>query len=228
MDGYEEEVTLEFEKYPQTESYEIKRAVSYFIDLILSFSAVFVVFLIADVKLDEPMTWVWVVIATGALNFLMKVLLESMLSVTIGKGLLGLRVIDAYGPVTAGEALARNLSGIVPLLPLLDYFLGQGSALDKRQKMSDSMTGTLVIEDIPPEPEEPRPRPRPIITEAPKPREKVKLDYRKVRHGNCPRCGAPYRVLDEGDSTFNGLWNYRCTWCNHLITEEAERHGRRR
>ncbi|MFO8050535.1 MAG: RDD family protein [Thermoplasmatota archaeon] len=226
MDGYGEEPALEFERYPKTGSYEIKRSIAYLIDQLLAFFVVLIVaFVLTDGDLTGGMTWIWIILFSGILNFLLKVIEESMMGVSIGKTFLGLKVIDAYGPVTAGGSIARNISNMIPFLPILDYFIGQGSALDSRQKLTDSMSRTLVIEDMVIESEKPKHRPRPITVEPPKPREKVKLDYRRVRHGKCPRCGAPYRVLDPGDDSFNGLWNHRCTWCNHLITEESGRRG---
>jgi hypothetical protein len=134
---------------------------------------------------------------------------------------MGLKVIDMYGKVTLGESLVRNFLEIVPIiLPLFDYIIGMAVAQDSRQKLFDSISKTLVIENIPVVVDEkPRYMPRRIVQE-PQPKEKVKLDYRRIRVGHCPRCNAPYRVLAPGDESFSGLWNHRCTWCNHLITED--------
>lgn len=230
MDGYGEEVTLDFDRYPKTESYEVKRAFAYLIDQALAFIIVLLfAILITGGDLSGVYMWVLIIFLSGGLNVLLKVIGEGMMGLSIGKAFLGLRVIDAYGQVTVGESLIRNIVGVVPIvLPILDYVIGQGSSEDKRQKLTDSMSGTLVIEDLPQESEEPRPRSRQVRIESPQPKEKVKLDYRKVRRGNCPRCGAPFRVLEMDDNSFSGLWNYRCTWCNHLITEEADRLGLRR
>ncbi|MEA3558997.1 MAG: RDD family protein, partial [Candidatus Thermoplasmatota archaeon] len=226
---YGEEATLDFDLYPKTEIYEIKRAIAYLIDQIFAFIIVILFSLLLKGGDLSFVTWIIIIVLSGGLNVLIKVIGEGMMGSSIGKAFLGLRVVDAHGQVTVGESLTRNILCVVPiLLPVLDYMIGQGSSDDKRQKFTDSLSGTLVVEDLPPEPEEPRPRYKQIRVEPSPPKEKVMLGYRNVRRGNCPNCGAPYRVVDADDKTFSGLWNYRCTWCNHLITEEANRFGKRR
>ncbi len=221
MDEYGDEVYLDFESFPKTESYEIKRTFAYLIDQIIVMLGVLFVALLLSVDLADYTTWLIMLLIAGIFNWIIKSLMEGMRGESIGKGIMGLKVIDAYGKVTVGEALVRNFLEIVPIvLPILDFVIGMAVAQDSRQKLFDSISKTLVIEDIPVMVEEkPRYVPRSVVRE-PSPKEKVKLDYRRIRVGQCARCEAPYRVLAPGDDSFSGLWNHRCTWCNHLITED--------
>jgi uncharacterized RDD family membrane protein YckC len=222
MDEYGDEIYLDFESFPKTESYEIKRTFAYLIDQIIVMLGVLFVALLLSVDLADYTTWLIMLLIAGIFNWIIKSLMEGMRGESIGKGIMGLKVIDAYGKVTVGEALVRNFLEIVPIvLPILDFVIGMAVAQDSRQKLFDSISKTLVIEDIPVVVEEkPRYVPRSVVREPPPPKEKVKLDYRRIRVGQCARCEAPYRVLTPGDDSFSGLWNHRCTWCNHLITED--------
>lgn len=47
------------------------------------------------------------------------------------------------------------------------------------------------------------------------------MDY--LRHGRCSKCGSPFRILEKGDTSWTGLWNSRCTWCNKLVFEDEHR-----
>lgn len=224
MEEYGDEEYLDFESYPKTESYEIKRTFAYLIDQIIVMLGVLFVALLLSVDLADYTTWLIILLVAGIFNWIIKSLMESMMGESIGKGIMGLKVIDAHGKITLGEALVRNFLEIVPVvLPILDYVIGMAVAQDSRQKLFDSISKTLVIEDIPIIIEE-RTRyvPRTMVQE-PRSKEKTKLDYRRIRVGHCPRCNAPYRVLAPEDESFSGLWNHRCTWCNHLITEDIAR-----
>lgn len=66
---------------------------------------------------------------------------------TVGKNLLGLRVMDAHGlPLTGAQVLARNLLRIVDLLPAL-YLVGGIAWLASRhgQRLGDQVAGTVVV-----------------------------------------------------------------------------------
>jgi uncharacterized RDD family membrane protein YckC len=68
---------------------------------------------------------------------------------TIGKHLLHLRVIDARGgPVTAGQAIVRNLLRIVDFLPL-SYAAGTIAIFSsaRNQRLGDLAAGTVVIRE---------------------------------------------------------------------------------
>lgn len=223
MDQYEEEESWDTLSYPKTDSYMIKRVGSYIFDLAISAFIVIFAFYLLESDLNDGLTWLYIAIATGVLNFMIKMIMESASGRSFGKMAFGMIVIGPEVDIGFGQALVRNLTAIVPFIgPLFDLVFGRGGAKDDRQKLSDNASNTLVIEDIPIPVEEPvrRVRREPIKVEPPKPKEKVRLDYRSMRVGHCPRCGAPYRVLPPDDPSFSGLWNHRCTWCNHRIQED--------
>ncbi|MGA1866754.1 MAG: RDD family protein, partial [Thermoplasmatota archaeon] len=177
--------------------------------------------ILLSADLSSGKVWSMVLIVSGIINWFVKSVMEGMKGESIGKGIMGLKVIDAYGKVTVGGSLVRNLFEVVPvILPILDYVIGTAVARDSRQKLFDSISRTLVVEDLP---EEVKNGQAPLSRGSkarPEPREKIILDFREVRVGHCPRCGASYRVVPPDDTSFSGLWNHRCTWCNELITED--------
>jgi len=80
------------------------------------------------------------------LTFLYYVLQESIFASTIGKHLLGLRVVGNGGdPSSIQEALIRNLLRFVDWLPLL-YLLGALTIAisSKKQRLGDIVAGTVV------------------------------------------------------------------------------------
>lgn len=80
------------------------------------------------------------------LVFLYYVFLESAFASTVGKHLLGLRVLGSSGdPVSLRESLVRNLLRLVDWLPLF-YLLGVISIVisEKKQRLGDLATGTVV------------------------------------------------------------------------------------
>ncbi|MCU0799092.1 MAG: RDD family protein [Candidatus Thermoplasmatota archaeon] len=206
---------LDFDRYPRTGNYFVKRASAYIADVLLCFVISLIFLVLIGVDMTGLLGWVLVYILTGLLSAAYKLLFDGMGTRTLGKAVFSLRVVGLEDGPGFGEAALRNLSVILPFIgPLLDQLIGNGTALDSRQKLTDHLSTTLVVEDI-----EEVAIERPMAIPPPPPKEKMFLDYRNVRVGNCPRCGAPYRVLAPGDSTFSGLWNHRCTWCNHLIRE---------
>src|SRR3989337_1175587 len=66
---------------------------------------------------------------------------------TLGKRILGLRVQTVSGgKITYSQSFIRNLSKIHPLLLLLDWLIGIATAGDKRQKYTDRMAGTVIVQ----------------------------------------------------------------------------------
>lgn len=225
MDYHEEDEVWDTEAYPRTENYMPKRVSAYLFDLVLSALFVIVVFALLDqYDLADPTTWLYIIGITAVLSFIMKVLLEGIAGRSFGKMFFGLLIVTPEEETNFGKAFGRNLFNLIPLLgPLLDYVFGKSASEDDRMKLLDNSFKTLVIEDIPVVVEEPvrRVYRAPVKVEPPKPKEKVRLDYRQMMVGKCGRCGAPYRILPPEDQSFSGLWNHRCTWCNHLITEDT-------
>jgi uncharacterized RDD family membrane protein YckC len=212
----------EFQDFPKTDMYMPKRIGSYLFDLIVVAFVVTVIFYLAGTNLEDP--WIWLIITgiTGVSTIIVKAVLEAGTGKTLGKALFGLKTISMEGDLDFGQAFARNIFSVIPLVgPLVDLVFGKGSAEDDRQKLMDVQSDSLVVEDVILPVEEPKVRVyREPVKIEPKPKEKVRLDFRSMRVGHCPRCGAPYRVLPPDDPSFSGLWNHRCTWCNHLISED--------
>ncbi len=212
----------DFAEFPRTEMYMPKRIGSYLLDLAIVAFLIIIIFYLAGSNLEDPWLWLIIIGITGVATIIVKAVLEAGMGKSIGKALFGLRVVTFEGEPGFGQTFVRNIFSVVPLVgPLVDYVFGKGSAEDDRQKLMDVQSDTIVVEDMVVPVEEPRVRVhREPVKVEPKPKEKVRLDFRSVRVGHCPRCGAPYRVLPPEDPSFSGLWNHRCTWCNHLIQED--------
>jgi len=103
-----EEVYLDFDSYPKTESYGLKRVSAYLIDQIIVLLVVIFGYLLLSVDLSDYVTWLTILLLAGVFNWLIKSVMEGMRGESIGKGIMGLKVIDAYGNVTVGESLVRN------------------------------------------------------------------------------------------------------------------------
>jgi uncharacterized RDD family membrane protein YckC len=82
----------------------------------------------------------------AAVTFAYYFLQESLFSLTIGKRLLGLRILGKGGdPISIQESLLRNILRFVDWLPFL-YILGALSVAisGKRQRLGDLVAGTFV------------------------------------------------------------------------------------
>ncbi len=209
--------------YPMTESYWSKRVTAYVIDLIISFLLALSLMLVFKNDLSTPIAWAIIYFMAAITMYLLALLFELIKSASIGKMIMSMKVISLYGEVTFSQAFKRNLLSLLPIFgPLLDWLFGKASQLDERQKLLDKISDTLVVEVIEAEVERPRVHYHPPTP--PKPREKMSLGFPdELRTGKCPRCNAPFRILPEGDESFSGLWNYRCTWCNTRVFESNVR-----
>lgn len=75
------------------------------------------------------------------------VILEGMFGKTIGKALLGIKVVSEDGsPAGISSALVRNILRIIDVLPFL-YILGIIFMIrsDKEQRLGDKVSGTVVV-----------------------------------------------------------------------------------
>jgi len=71
---------------------------------------------------------------------------ESSRGATIGKGIMGLRVITERGErPSLDKAFLRNISKLHWILLLLDILIGLGTSGSPNQKFSDRYVGTLVV-----------------------------------------------------------------------------------
>jgi uncharacterized RDD family membrane protein YckC len=209
---------LDPSSFERTDLYFLKRFIAYLIDASIVLAIFLMIFVIAGIDLDILMILV-IVILSGIIITLLKGAFEYSRKETPGKMVAGLRVESLKGELTFTEALVRNASTIVPVvLPTLDMLVGIFGSPDSRQKFLDNATTAMVVENMPIEVREIVRRP--VQIEPVEKPEKIRLGFDQgYARGNCPRCGAPYRVLPPGDKRFDGLWNHRCTWCNALIQE---------
>jgi len=73
--------------------------------------------------------------------------LESAWNATLGKRILGLKVQTVSGgKADMGKLFIRNFSKIIPPLVVLDWLIGIVTPGDKRQKYSDRLAGTVVVQ----------------------------------------------------------------------------------
>jgi uncharacterized RDD family membrane protein YckC len=100
---------------------------------------------------------------SGIILVLYSAILEvSWGGMTLGKKLLGLQVqMTNRGRITFDRAFIRNMSKIYWLLLLLDWLLGVFTPGNKRQKYTDRMAGTVVLQTSQPFASAPPPPPPP-------------------------------------------------------------------
>jgi len=73
-------------------------------------------------------------------------ILESSRGATVGKGIMGLKVITGRGErPTLDKAFLRNISKLHWILLLLDILIGLGTPGNPNQKFSDRYVGALVV-----------------------------------------------------------------------------------
>jgi uncharacterized RDD family membrane protein YckC len=83
----------------------------------------------------------------GILEVLYFAILDVSWGATIGKRVLGFQVQTVSGgKVDFGKAFIRNISKIYWLLLLLDWIIGVATPGDKRQKYTDRIAGTVVVQ----------------------------------------------------------------------------------
>ncbi len=85
-------------------------------------------------------------LVTGILLILYFPLMETNSGATLGKKVMGLKVVGkGGGNPTLGEAFIRNISKIYWLLLLLDVIVGLAISKGYQQKYSDHLMGTSVV-----------------------------------------------------------------------------------
>ncbi|MCP8317065.1 MAG: RDD family protein, partial [archaeon] len=94
----------------------------------------------------SPWSWLQFPFVMGLIYILYFTITESAYSYTLGKRIMGLRVITLKGEIPNFEkAFIRNISKIYWILLLLDVIGGLATRGDPRQKYSDRIADTLVI-----------------------------------------------------------------------------------
>lgn len=118
--------------------------VAFFVGWLLTFP------LIVDALL-QGRWWTWrgvfgLPFSMGVVQVLYFTLIEGGYGASIGKQIMGLKVVDAEGENPSfTKALVRNISKVYWALLLLDIFIGLLSRFDPRQKYTDQIAGTKVV-----------------------------------------------------------------------------------
>ena len=145
-----ETVVHRFETDPNLQNHWIKRLIAYIIDsiivgvatTILLIIALFPIFIANPASVFNLLSFPFVM---GLFYILYFTLADSVRGATIGKSLLGLKVVTKTGGNPSFEkAFIRNISKIHWVLLLLDLIGGLITSTDLHQKYSDKMAGTTV------------------------------------------------------------------------------------
>lgn len=134
----------------------MSRLVAYVIDSIVVGVATLIVgwllafpFIIGAMLKGDWWTWrgfLGLPFSVGVVQVFYFTLIEGGYGASIGKQVVGLRVVDSEGdPPSFTKALIRNLSKIHWALLLFDIFIGLMSRFDPRQKYTDQVAGTKVV-----------------------------------------------------------------------------------
>jgi len=84
---------------------------------------------------------------SGLVFFAYATLSEALWRRTLGKRLTGLEVRAIWGPVTLAKAAVRSVPKFFwYLFPLIDFLLGMAVEGDPRQRFSDRILGTVVVQ----------------------------------------------------------------------------------
>ena len=151
LEAKAETVVQSFEKDPLLRDHWIRRVIAYIIDnLIVAVAIAFVVLIVtfpfSVPNLSSIFNLLNFPFILGMLNILYFAFAESYRGSTIGKGLMGLKVIaGSSGNPIFEKAFIRNISKIHPLLLLLDIVGGLITSTDLHQKYSDRIANTSIV-----------------------------------------------------------------------------------
>ena len=146
-----ETVIQRFEKDSNLQEHWIRRVIAYVIDSIAVAVAAAILFVIVQlpVFLANPgsiFNFFSFPFVMGLVYILYFPAAETMYGATLGKNLLGLKVVMKSGGRPSFEkAFIRNISKIHQVLLLLDLVGGLISSTDLHQKYSDKIAGTIVV-----------------------------------------------------------------------------------
>lgn len=120
----------------------IKRAVAYIIDLLFVFAPLWT-FLYFN---GERAAWVYGILG-GVVLYAYSVAGEAIFRTTCGKFIAGLEVRPLKGPMTFAKAAVRNIPKFFWFIfPFLDSIAGMLVDGDPRQRWSDHVLGTTVVQ----------------------------------------------------------------------------------
>lgn len=80
-----------------------------------------------------------------AIYFLYSALLEAAMGATLGKKIMGLKVVSLAGPLGFEKAFIRNISKVWGLLLFIDWLIGFATEGDPKQRYMDRVAGTTVV-----------------------------------------------------------------------------------
>ena len=121
----------------------VKRFVALVLDIIFVVLPVYVILVFIIWTLGG---W-WSVGIGGVILFLYSGFLESAYGVTIGKAILGLRVVSTKGKLDLSDTLVRNITKVIPLLLLLEFVVSLVvETTDAHQRYLDKLAKTTVVE----------------------------------------------------------------------------------
>jgi len=144
-------VIAKFEKDPNLQEHWIKRAVAYIIDSIIVGAATAILLLVTlfPILIVNPAAFFNIFsfpFAMGLIYVLYFTIAETMYGATLGKRLLGLKVVTKTdGRPSFEKAFIRNISKIHGVLLLLDLVGGLITSTDLHQKYSDRIANTTVV-----------------------------------------------------------------------------------
>ena len=119
-----------------------KRVVAYLIDLLFVFSPLWSLLYFGG----ERAAWVYGVLG-GVVLYAYSVAGEAIFRTTCGKFIAGLEVRPIRGPMTFGKAAVRNIPKLFWFIfPFLDTLAGMLVDGDPRQRWSDHVLGTTVVQ----------------------------------------------------------------------------------
>lgn len=120
----------------------IKRVVAYLIDILFVFSPSWSLLYFSGIRA----AWAYG-LAGGAFLYFYSVVCEALFRTTVGKYIVGLEVRPKRGPMTFAKAAVRNVPKIFWFLfPFLDTLAGFVVDGDPRQRWSDHILGTTVVQ----------------------------------------------------------------------------------
>ena len=130
------------------------RLIALIIDSIIIAIPVYLIFfslLFAGAWLIGYGSWLFFPFLLGLIEVLYFAILDVYWGATIGKKVLGLQVQMVNGDkVDFGKAFLRNISKIYPLFLFLDWLVGVVTpGADRRQKYTDRLAGTTVVQGKP-------------------------------------------------------------------------------
>ncbi len=126
---------------PALQEHWIRRFFAFVIDVVI----VFVIGLFIAIPFSF-LTWVWWISFAfwGIIWFLYSMLLEAVFGGTVGKKVVGLRVVAIGGNLDIMHTLIRNVTKIFGLVFFLDLLIGAATQGDPRQRLFDRIARTTV------------------------------------------------------------------------------------